>query len=99
MVYPIEVEKCLLTHSDIAEVISFALPNNKEDDVCAWIKLKQNSNLTLDQVRQFCSERLRAHQVPKYVLFKDFFPQNSMGKYSRKEMAQICQNELLFQTK
>lgn len=69
--------------------------NDYEQEVCAWVKLKENSeNIFPEDLINYCKDKLVDYKVPSYLKFVEDFPVNRMGKYLRTEMQRIYKLEL-----
>ena len=51
--------------------------------------LKENSNLTEEEVRDFCRGKIARHKIPKYVLFVNEFPLTGSGKIQKFKLGTI----------
>ncbi len=94
--YPSIVEDCLLKHPNIQEAVAFGVPvNTYEQEVCAWVRLKEvKAETSEDEVVKHCASLLIDYQVPRFVKFVERFPINRLGKYVRTEMSAIYKKEL-----
>lgn len=88
---PIEVDSTLLSHPDVAEAVSFALPDTHYGEVvAAGIVLKDGAQPDAASIRQHVASKLAAFKVPKEVFFLDSLPKNPTGKVQRRFMLDIC---------
>jgi fatty-acyl-CoA synthase len=95
VVFPVEIEECLIKHDSVKEVVVFGVQRNQfEHAVCAWVKLKQDKTATADDLKQHCSSHFDSYKVPSYIKFVDEFLVNKLNKYLRKDMEKIYANEL-----
>ncbi|CAM8879890.1 unnamed protein product [Rhodiola kirilowii] len=86
---PIEVDSVLLSHPDIAQAVSFGVPDDKygEEINCAVIA-REGSNLTEEDVIKFCKNNLAAYKVPKRVFLTNSVPKTATGKIQRRIVAE-----------
>jgi len=92
--YPVEIEEIIYMLPDISEVQVFGFPDqNKGQEVAAWIKLKENSKLSLDVVAAHVQARLPVEQHPKYYKIVSEFPMTGSGKVQKFKMALLAQKE------
>lgn len=95
---PKEVESFLYKMSEIkdVQVVGVASPKYGED-VGAFIILKEGKELTLEDVRDFCKDRIAKYKIPRYVFFVDEFPMTGSGKIQKfrlREMAlEMCEKQ------
>ncbi|KAJ1926158.1 hypothetical protein IWQ60_004030 [Tieghemiomyces parasiticus] len=96
-IYPAEIENCLFEHPHIANVLIVGVPDPKYgEQVCACIiPLDSNRPVTLEEVREFCQEKLAHFKLPRYVLTMTEFPKTVTGKLRRNVMAETAARELL----
>ena len=110
-VFPSEIEKCLIKHELVREVVAFSVTTDvavqsqtdriPEQKVCTWIRLSEPRNescfqMIADQIRSYCFERLDEHKIPDYIKFVDSYP-IKRGKYLRHEMQTTFRLEYLKQ--
>lgn len=80
-VYPAEVESVLFTHEAIAEVAVIGLPDEKWGEaVTAVAALSKDQSLTLEELRDFASEKLARYKLPLKLHIVDALPRNPAGK-------------------
>jgi long-chain acyl-CoA synthetase len=87
-VWPREVEEVIASHPAVAEVAVAGVPDPNQGEVAkAWIVLRQGHQVTSDEIRAYCRERLTNYKVPKHVEFRDSLPKTMVGKVLRRELA------------
>lgn len=92
---PAEVDKYLLEHPDILQVISFPIPHpTLEQDIAVAVVLKKDSILTEKAIRELCIKRLAAFKVPNQIVILDEIPKSKTGKYIRKNMFDLLSRRL-----
>uniref|UniRef100_A0A453DIB3 4-coumarate--CoA ligase n=1 Tax=Aegilops tauschii subsp. strangulata TaxID=200361 RepID=A0A453DIB3_AEGTS len=86
---PIEVDSVLLGHPDVAQAVSFGVPDEKygEEIHCAVI-LRESVALGEEEVVAFCRKNLAAFKVPKKVYIAADLPKTATGKIQRRIVAQ-----------
>jgi acyl-CoA synthetase (AMP-forming)/AMP-acid ligase II len=52
--------------------------------VCAFVAPHEGAQLSVQQIKRVCGERLENYMVPKYVLLVSDLPRTENGKLSRK---------------
>lgn len=86
-VYPAEVENVLYQMEEIAEVAVIGVPDPKWGEVGkAVVVLKPGTQLTEEQVIQFCQGKIARYKIPKSVVFVDQLPRNPAGKVLKTEL-------------
>ena len=94
-VYPREVEEFLFGHPKVAAVQVFGVPDQRYgEELCAWIIPKPGQQLTEDEVRAYCRERIAHYKVPRYIRFVDELPVTVTGKPQKFLMRAAMVKEL-----
>ena len=94
-IYPREIEEFLYTHPDIEDVQVVGVPDPKYgEELCAWVKLRPGSEVTEQQVREYCAGKIAHYKVPRYVRFSTEFPMTVTGKVQKFRMRQLAIAEL-----
>jgi fatty-acyl-CoA synthase len=84
-VYPAEVEKFLFSHPEIADVAVIGVPDEKWGEVGkAFIVRKLGSQLSAEEVLEFCKGGLAKFKIPRHVEFLKALPKGDTGKIDRK---------------
>ena len=79
----IEVENALYKHPSIIEAAVIAQKDEKwGESPCAFIKLKNNENISEKEIIEFCRQNLANFKIPKRVIFSDL-PKTSTGKIQK----------------
>ena len=85
---PLEVDSALLTHPDVNQALTFAIPHDKlGEEVAAAVVLSPGSSVSESQIRGFVSERLAAFKVPRRILVLEELPKGPTGKLQRIGLA------------
>ena len=93
-IYPVEVEEVIYMLPEISEIQVFGfLDSKKKQEVAAWIKLKEGSELTLDKVSAHVQAQLPAEKNPKYYKIVGEFPMTGSGKVQKFKMAEMMEQE------
>jgi len=86
-IYPAEVERILLQHEAIAEVIVIGVPDNKWGEVGqAHVVLKPDTQTSEAELLDYAFAHLAKFKVPKSVIFRDALPKNDTGKVDRRAL-------------
>jgi len=94
-IYPKEIEEFLYTHSSIAEVQVFSLPDDKYgEQVAAWVQLHDGETLDPEAVREYCRGQITHFKVPRYVKIVKEFPMTVTGKMQKFVMRDEYAKEL-----
>jgi len=88
-VYSTEVEQILLTHPDIRECAVIGLPDEKWGEaVTAVVVARDGSELTLEGIRNHCSDALARYKLPKRLALVTELPRTSSGKVLKRQLRQ-----------
>jgi fatty-acyl-CoA synthase len=94
-VYPREVEEFLYTHPAILEAQVFGIPHGKYgEEVCAWIQLQEGQELSEEELRDFCRDRITHFKIPSQIRFVGEFPMTVTGKIQKFLMRDAMAEEL-----
>jgi fatty-acyl-CoA synthase len=94
-VYPREIEEFLYTHPQITDVQVIGVPDEKYGEaLMAWVILRENENVTEDQLRDFCREKIARYKIPGYFKFVKEFPITVTGKVQKFVMRDQSIKEL-----
>ncbi len=94
-VYPREIEEFLYTHPSIADVQVVGVPDERYgEELMAWVVVRSGSEVTAEELRDFCSGRIAHFKIPRYVKFVDSFPMTVTGKVQKFKMRELAIEEL-----
>lgn len=94
-IYPREIEEFLYTHPKISDVQVYGVPDRKYgEQVMAAIILKKGMEMTEDEVRDFCRNKIANYKIPKYVKFVAGYPMTASGKIQKFKMREMAIKEL-----
>ena len=86
-VYPIEVEKTLTAHDDVAEVSVIGVDDEKFGQrLAAFVVLNDGATATPELLKQHVRESLANYKVPRDITILDELPRSSTGKIVRREL-------------
>jgi fatty-acyl-CoA synthase len=79
-VYSVEVENALAAHPDIADCAIVSKPHPEYgESIVAVVTPVEGATVTLDQIKEFCRERLSHYKVPHDLVIRSI-PRNPSGK-------------------
>jgi fatty-acyl-CoA synthase len=92
-VYPAEVEHFLYTHPDVAEAAVVGVPDEKWGEVGkAFIVVKNDSAVTTEDLRTFCTGQLAKYKIPKYFELISELPKGHSGKVLKRALKEMHQS-------
>jgi fatty-acyl-CoA synthase len=85
-IYPTEVEQVLYRHPKISELAVIGVPDEKWGEVpMAVVVLRDTADsLTIEEVQEFCSDKLARYKTPKHLKVIDQLPRNATGKILKR---------------
>ena len=89
---PGEVEKVLGSHPDVEEAYVIGVKDYKYGEIVGtFVRLKEGSTLTAEELRAFCVGKTPTLSIPSYYWFVDEFPLLTNGKVSKPELRKIAE--------
>lgn len=86
-VYPVEIEKILLTHAKVREAAVVGVKDEKWGEVGkAFIVPKENVVLTETELTEFCRNQLAKFKIPKHYRFLSELPKGDSGKILKRAL-------------
>ena len=83
----LEVEKALLAHPGVYEAAVIPIPDEKWGEVpMGLIVRKPESNVTADDLLDFCRSRIAHYKCPRLIEFRDSLPKTATGKILKREL-------------
>ena len=93
--YPKEIEDVLFEHPAVASAQVIGVPDERMgEELMAWIVVRDGADLTEENLRVFCKDRIAHFKVPRYVKFVDEYPMTVTGKVQKFVMRQLAIEEL-----
>jgi acyl-CoA synthetase (AMP-forming)/AMP-acid ligase II len=86
-VYPIEVEKTLAAHPDVAEASVIGVDDEQFGQrLAAFVVLNTGASATPDVLKQHVRENLANYKVPRDITILNELPRSNTGKIARREL-------------
>ena len=90
-VYPREIEEFLYTHPEISDVQVYGVPDEKyAERVAAAVKLRPDSDLTAEDIKDYCCQSIAYYKVPEYVDFVEEYPMTASGKIQKYKLREAA---------
>jgi long-chain acyl-CoA synthetase len=88
-VYPREVEEVIYQCGKVQEVVVAGIPDpHKGEVVKAYVVLKDDAEMTDQELRRFCARYLADYKVPTRIEFRESLPKSGVGKYLRRQLVE-----------
>ena len=86
-IFPKEIEDFLFRHPDVKAAQVFGVPDERYGEiVCAWIIPRKHSNLSPDDLKQFCEGDIAHFKIPAHFRIVDEMPMTVTGKPQKFRM-------------
>lgn len=85
-VYPNEVEDAVMEHPGVLEVAAVGIADEHSGELVKLFVVRKDPNLTEDEIREFCRDKLTGYKRPKLIEFRSELPKSNVGKILRREL-------------
>jgi acyl-CoA synthetase (AMP-forming)/AMP-acid ligase II len=86
-IYATDVEAVLHEHPDVREAAVVGIPHEVlGEDVAAFVSLRDGIDVSVDDLRAFCAQRLADYKVPRRITFVAELPRNATGKVLKQQL-------------
>ncbi|MFV8818429.1 class I adenylate-forming enzyme family protein [Haliea sp. E17] len=82
---PCEIEDVISAHPKVVESVVLGVQGAYGNEIIKAV-IVGASDLTAEEIRRWCKERLADFKVPRKIEFRDEIPRSPLGKILRKEM-------------
>ena len=90
-IYPREIEEFLYTHPDVSDAQVYGVPDEKYgEQVAAAVKKRPESDLSEEDVKEYCREKIARYKVPRYVEFVEEYPMTASGKIQKYKLREAA---------
>jgi long-chain acyl-CoA synthetase len=85
-VYPNEIEDVVAGHPSVENCAVIGVPDEKTGEAAKLYVVSIDSNLTAEDIKTFCRDKLTAYKLPRHIEFRDELPMTPVGKILRREL-------------
>ncbi|MFP5261076.1 MAG: AMP-binding protein [Blastocatellia bacterium] len=87
---PKEIEDLLRRHPKVADVYVYGIPDERlGEDVAAAIRIAPGQEVTPEEIREFCNDRIAKFKVPRHIRFVESFPMTASGKVQKFKLREM----------
>ncbi|VVD03519.1 unnamed protein product, partial [Leptidea sinapis] len=81
----LQIESAILEHPSVADAAIIGVEDDSYGEIVgAVVVLKENTKLTLKELKDLAGKKLAPYQLPKTMVIVDTMPRNIMGKLDKK---------------
>nr|WP_238529330.1 hypothetical protein [Dietzia alimentaria] len=89
-VYSVEVEGAVAAHPAVLDCAVVARPHpDFGESIVAVVTLNDGAELSIDDLREFCGERIAHYKLPHDLVILDEIPRNASGKILKREVRKV----------
>jgi long-chain acyl-CoA synthetase len=88
-VYPNEIEDVLARLPGVREVAVIGVMDEHSGETVKAFIVRDNPNLTAEDVIRYAKEHLTGYKLPRYVEFRDELPKTNVGKILRRALKNL----------
>ncbi len=86
-VFPNQIEDAVALHPGVAEVAAIGVPDEKSGELVKIVVLRQDPNLTEQELLAHCRQHLTDYKIPKIIEFsREPLPKSNLGKILRRQL-------------
>lgn len=87
-VYCAEVEAAIFDIDEVMECAVIGVPDERlGEEVAAVVVVSEGSQLSADEIRKHCAERIAKFKIPRYFWIQtELLPRNASGKFLKREL-------------
>ena len=86
-VYPRDIEEVFYQHPKVMEATAIGVPHaTRGEQVKVFVVLKEGETATLEELIEFCKDKLATYKLPTEIEFRAELPKSNVGKILKKEL-------------
>jgi long-chain acyl-CoA synthetase len=89
-VYPNEIEQVVTRHPEVLEAAAVGVPDAVSGEAVKLFVVRRDSSLSVDAIRDHCTEYLTNYKRPKEIVFIEALPKSPVGKVLRRELKSMA---------
>ncbi len=89
-IYPREIEEFLYSMEGIVDIQVAGVPSKKYgEEVGAFVIKKPASDITPEDIRDYCRGRISRYKIPRHIAFVDSYPMTASGKVQKYKLQEM----------
>jgi long-chain acyl-CoA synthetase len=92
-VYPNEIEDVVGMHPGVLEVGAVGVPHAASGEAVMIVVVKRDPELSIEELRAFCKERLTGYKAPRHIVFRNELPKTNVGKVLRRALRDFAASQ------
>lgn len=88
-VYPNEIEDVVAGHPGVENCAVIGVPDDKTGEAVKLFIVASDQNLTAEEIKTFCKDKLTAYKLPRQIDFRDELPMTPVGKILRRDRKSV----------
>ncbi len=94
-IYPREIEEYLYEHPAIQDAQVVGVPDETYgEELVAYIILKDNHELTAEDVKAYYKGKIAHYKIPRYIHFVPEYPMTASGKIQKFKLRELAQEDV-----
>jgi long-chain acyl-CoA synthetase len=85
-VYPNEIENVVVEMDGVLEAAAIGIEDERSGEIVKLFAVRTSSDITEEQILDYCRENLTNYKRPKIVEFRDELPKTNVGKILRRAL-------------
>jgi long-chain acyl-CoA synthetase len=86
-VWPRDIEEALTAHPKVLEAAAAGVPHPQYGETAkAWVVLRPDVECTVDELKDWCGQKLAKYKVPHEIEFRTEIPKSAVFKVLRREL-------------
>ena len=92
---PKEIEDLLRQHQSVADTYVYGVKSEFfGEEVAVSVRLKAGENVTAEELREFCKDKIARFKIPKFFRFVEDFPMTASGKIQKYKLRELHEKSL-----
>ncbi len=86
-IYPADIESVISEIPEVAELAVMGIPDKMRGEIIgAVISLHKDAEISEQEIRQFCLDRIASYKIPKRIMFTGAMPRDESGEIDKSAL-------------